>query len=61
MALKNTYLTKGAGYYINLAQEALVKAGASGFFPQSLESSSLDLLEDLPLILEINGIKYKRV
>ena len=30
MALKNTYLTKGAGYYINLAQEALVKAGASG-------------------------------
>lgn len=30
MALKNTYLTKHAGYYIQLAQEALIKGGASG-------------------------------
>ncbi len=30
MALKNTYAQKGAGYYIALAQEALVKTGATG-------------------------------
>lgn len=30
MSLKNTYAQKGAGYYISLAQEALVKTGANG-------------------------------
>lgn len=30
MALKNTYAKMGAGYYITLSQEALVKAGAIG-------------------------------
>lgn len=30
MALKNTYAKKGAGYYIQLAQDALMHAGASG-------------------------------
>lgn len=30
MALKNTYAKKGAGYYIQLTQEALVKTGATG-------------------------------
>lgn len=30
MALKNTYLTKGAGYYIERIENALVQGGASG-------------------------------
>lgn len=30
MALKNTYASKGSGYYITLTQEVLVKTGASG-------------------------------